>query len=96
MRGKTSDKLTLHFRHEADAQLCDPFARPLRNTPGWNGRWTLTKSRAAHGEKPDNGGTRLPTGEDLLRRYGVVSREMALREDFLLSWTLIAQNLQRL
>jgi ATP-dependent Lhr-like helicase len=94
--GKTSDKTDAPLSARSRRAAMATVRKTLRNTPGWNGRWTLTKSRALMGKNLTTEELAFRQAKILLRRYGVVSREMALREDFLLSWTLIAQELQRL
>jgi ATP-dependent Lhr-like helicase len=94
--GKTSGKTDVPPSAQNRRIAMAAVRKALRNSPGWNGRWTLTRSRALMGKNLTTEELASRQAEILLRRYGVVSHEMALREDFLLPWTLIAQELQRL
>ena len=70
--------------------------KALRTTPGWNGRWSLLHTRRVLGEKASPGEKAMRQAEQLLLRYGIVAREIAKREDNLLSWPLLALEFQKM
>jgi ATP-dependent Lhr-like helicase len=79
----------------ARANLMRVARKSIRQVPGWSGRWSLVRSRGVMGkplalEEKAAGQTLL-----LLRRYGVVARELCRHEEFL-PWPLLAAELQRL
>ncbi|MGE5313678.1 MAG: DEAD/DEAH box helicase [Acidobacteriota bacterium] len=68
----------------------------LRNTPGWNGRWSVIHQPGILGPALTLAEKARRQAEQLLMRYGIVAREVARREQDLLPWSTIAFELQRM
>ena len=69
--------------------------RAIRQVPGWSGRWSLLRTPSDLGE--DRSATEIAREQagQLLRRYGIVAREVHRREH-MLPWGVIAADLQRM
>ena len=68
----------------------------MKEVPGWNGRWSLVRTRRILGAAVSDGERAARQAEQLLLRYGIVAREIAKREENLLPWPVIALELQRM
>ncbi|MDE3058029.1 MAG: DEAD/DEAH box helicase [Bacteroidota bacterium] len=68
----------------------------LKNVPGWNGRWSLTRTRNVFGQKLSPEEQISRRAEQLLHRYGIVAREIVKREENFGSWTFLAMEFQKL
>ncbi len=69
--------------------------RALKQVPGWNGRWSLVHLPGVMGEAVPIEEQASLQAMQLLERYGILAREFWRRED-LLSWPLLASELQRM
>jgi ATP-dependent Lhr-like helicase len=65
----------------------------LRQTPGWNGRWSVVRTDLVLGSRISPEEQAREQARVLLRRYGIVAREVAKREA-MLPWPLVAAELQ--
>ncbi|MBW2282209.1 MAG: hypothetical protein JRG82_15840, partial [Deltaproteobacteria bacterium] len=70
-----------------------PLRRPLRGLPGPDGRWSLLR---AHGPEPDLEDRAEATAARLLRRYGVVFRDLLAREWVPDGWRQVHRALRRM
>ncbi len=70
--------------------------KAFRTTPGWNGRWSLLHTHRVWGDKASLAEKAMRQAEQLLLRYGIVAREIAKREENLLSWPLLALEFQKM
>jgi ATP-dependent helicase Lhr and Lhr-like helicase len=61
----------------------------IRNAPGWNGRWALTRTPPLMGEAAGPEERAIRQAHILLQRYGVVTRDVVARES-LLPWRELA------
>jgi ATP-dependent helicase Lhr and Lhr-like helicase len=68
--------------------------KAIRTVPGWNGRWSLLGHPGVMGDEVPPEKRAGEHADLLLRRYGVVAREFAKRED-LLPWPFLAGELQQ-
>ncbi|MBI2429124.1 MAG: DEAD/DEAH box helicase [Ignavibacteriales bacterium] len=68
----------------------------LKNVPGWHGRWSLVHMRGILGSKVTDEEKIQRQAQQLLLRYGIVAREIAKREENLLSWSILAMEFQRM
>jgi ATP-dependent helicase Lhr and Lhr-like helicase len=69
--------------------------RAIRQVPGWSGRWSLLRTPSVLGEERSATEIAREQAGQLLRRYGIVAREVH-RKETMLSWPVIAADLQRL
>jgi ATP-dependent helicase Lhr and Lhr-like helicase len=67
----------------------------IRNAPGWNGRWSLTRTSALMGDAAKPEEQALRQAHILLQRYGVLTRDVVAREN-LLPWRDLAPALHLL
>ena len=65
--------------------------KALKNIPGWNGRWSVIHKKNIPVEDQIK-----KQAEQLLLRYGIVARELVKREEYLLPWSLLAMEFQRM
>ncbi len=70
-----------------------PLRRPLRGLPGPDGRWSLLR---AQGPAPDLEERTEASAERLLRRYGVVFRDLLAREWIPDGWREVHRALRRM
>ena len=68
----------------------------IKQVPGWNGRWSLVHTRSILGSAITDEEKIQRQAQQLLLRYGIVAREIAKREENLLSWPLLAMEFQRM
>ena len=88
--------LTNPRRNPLKSFAMNSVRKALRNAPGWNGRWSLVHTRRVLGEKASLEEKTARQAQQLLLRYGIVAREIAKREDNLLSWPLLALEFQKM
>jgi ATP-dependent Lhr-like helicase len=68
----------------------------LKQVPGWNGRWSLVHTKSILGVHVSDEEKIQRQAQQLLLRYGVVAREIAKREENLLTWSMLAMEFQRM
>lgn len=76
-------------------RMMQSVRRAIKQTPGWNGRWSLVHLPGVMGESISIEAQATAQALQLLQRYGILAREFARRED-LLPWPQIASALQRM
>jgi ATP-dependent Lhr-like helicase len=69
--------------------------RAIRQVPGWSGRWSLLRTPSVLGNERSPEEIAREQAEQLLRRYGIVAREVHRKEN-MLPWGMIARELQRM
>jgi ATP-dependent Lhr-like helicase len=87
-------QILVPWHNQARPRIMRDARKALRELPGWNGRWALL-----HQPDPESAAEEeLRIGrwtEQLLARYGVVTREIVTREDAP-SWSLVAAQLNQM
>ncbi|MBW7888251.1 MAG: DEAD/DEAH box helicase [Bacteroidetes bacterium] len=70
--------------------------KAFRDAAGWNGRWSLVRTKHLLGSKISDEEKIRRQAQQLLLRYGIVAREIAKRENNLLPWQMLAMEFQRM
>ena len=88
--------LTNPRRNPLKSYAMSSVRKALRSSPGWNGRWAHVHTHRILGDNVSPEEKAARQAQQLLLRYGIVAREIAKREENLLTWPLLALELQKM